>query len=430
MALLVRVRDGSGAPEQTHFFSTAPVRLGRNPLNDLLLDYGFVSQWHGLIKFDRDEVLFVDLGSTNGTLLDGDRVQERIPVSIPNESAILSIGSVQIRVEWADSTEPGVASTPRVKTQFHTSLPLSGGAPLSEAWADAPGAAAVQASSAPLEAPLTAVQQAQGAYRAYRQGWEQLLGELRQKIESAPPAMREMTAFFMASEFPQVTREPEFGRMLTDLGVDRVMAGCFDLEEWLARLTHHSADSSPKKLSPALAMEQVGAILEVFVDSFIELRRGYSQFEKEMGLQINYEPSPLHRAATLEEVIAHLMDVDANRADTLNELRRAFADFAMHQVALIGASVEGARELLESLAPSKITGDEPPSRVGGGNLTVRRHRFASVFVKAWPFASLISWARYVRQYEATTEEDRFTRKLFGRRFIRAYLALIGGQNGK
>ena len=104
-------------------FPTAPVRLGRNPLNDLALDYGFVSQWHGVIKFDRSEIVYVDLGSTNGTNLDGVRIQQRTPVRVPGPRSTLSIGSLELRLEWTDGVDAGMAAKPKIKTQFVTSLP-------------------------------------------------------------------------------------------------------------------------------------------------------------------------------------------------------------------------------------------------------------------------------------------------------------------
>lgn len=434
MGLLVRVRDNTQGSEQASFFSTAPVRLGRNPLNDLTLDYGFVSQWHGVIKFDRNEIIFVDLGSTNGTLLDGQRVHERTPVRVSGPNSALSIGSLQITLRWADAAETGFDQKPRIKTQFATRLPLPAQAtpapqssdvvPSSPAAPDASPSVGSQA----LDAPLTRVQEAQGSYRAYRESWALCMAELRQKIENAPPALREMTAFFMATEFPQVTKEPEFAAMLTELGVDRVAAGCFDIEDWLQRLTLDPAIASGKQASPAIAMEHVGALLEVFIDSFIELKKGYGQFETEMGLQINYDASPLDQATNPKDVIAHLLEPSADRMERLNELRRAFASFALHQVALLGASVEGARELLESLSPRVVAGTAPTATIGSNAITARAQGILSALTRTWPIGPIISWGRYKQAYDATTEGDRFTRQLFGRKFIRAYLALIGGQD--
>ncbi len=236
MALLVRFREGPQAPEETFVFPSAPVRIGRNPLNDLALDYGFVSQWHGVIKFDRSDIAYVDLGSTNGTQLDGLRVQERTPVRVVGPGSKLSIGRLEFRLEWTDGVEGGVAPRPKIKTQFVTSLPASalGGGPGTAAFGSgfgsgvpptppvAPPASSSLAGAYPppvapdtearardateqspaLDAPLVAVHEMKTYYEAYRQSWTRCLSALRHKIESSPPAMREMTAFFMASEFP------------------------------------------------------------------------------------------------------------------------------------------------------------------------------------------------------------------------------------
>jgi predicted component of type VI protein secretion system len=445
MALLVRFRDGPQGPEETRLFPTSPVRIGRNPLNDLVLDYGFVSQWHGVIKFDRSDIAYVDLGSTNGTCLEGARIQQRTPVRVQGPHSKLSIGSLELRLEWTDGIEEGMAPRPRIKTQFVTSVPkaLLGGSPGTADFAKrslgAPAAAPERLAPAPpatdsterspgLDEPLMAVHQMRAHHDAYRQSWARFLGALREKIESSPPALREMTAFFMASEFPQLTREPDFAQMLTEMGVDRTTAGCFDIEEWLQRLTHNPRISASKKTSPAIAMEHIGATMEVFADSFLELRKGYDQFGKEMGLQLTYDESALERAQSLDEVMVHLMEPDADRSERLNDLRRAFAGFALHQIALLGASVEGARELLEVLSPGAISSGSQSAT--SGSIVLRSQALLSYLTRLWPIAPIVSWSRYKQRYETTTEEDRFTRKLFGRKFIRAYLALMGSQDRK
>ncbi|MEM7137474.1 MAG: FHA domain-containing protein [Myxococcota bacterium] len=456
MALLVRFRDGAQGVEETRVFPTAPVRVGRNSLNDLALDYGFVSQWHGVLKFDRSEIIYVDLGSTNGTMLDGVRVQDRTPVRVAGPNSTLSIGALEFRVQWTDGDEGGSVQKPRIKTQFATSLPSiaydgmtgervpappsapsSSSAPAVGPSEVLPSPAADPAATPPpagsqsgaLDAPLEAVKRVRANYDAYRRGWAQCLSALRQTIEESPPALREMTAFFMASELPQLTKEPEFAAMLAELGVDARMAGCFDIEEWLQRLTHDAKISSAKKTSPAVAMEHVGAVMEVFADSFLELRKGYDQFGREMGLQVNYDQSALDRAEALDEVIGHLMDPDADQTQRLNDLRRAFAGFALHQVALLGAAVEGARELLEGFAPGAIHSDLT-NQSSSGSIVPRSQAVLSMLSKVWPIAPIMSWAKYQKRYQSVTEEDRFTRQLFGRKFIRAYLALMGSQDVK
>jgi predicted component of type VI protein secretion system len=145
-----------------------------------------------------------------------------------------------------------------------------------------------------------------------------------------------------------------------------------------------------------------------------------------MGLHA-YDDSTLSRVSNLREVIGYLLDPDAEQAERLNDLKRAFAGFALHQVAILGASVEGARELLDSLSPGSMASPEGALSSSGSAITIGRQRLPAFFMNLWPVAPLVSWNRYKRHYEMTAEGDRFTQKLFGRKFVRAYLALVGSQ---
>ena len=63
---------GSSSTEHAAFaFASSPVRIGRNQLNELVLNEPFVSQWHAVVRFDEHKVRYVDLGSTNGTTMNG-----------------------------------------------------------------------------------------------------------------------------------------------------------------------------------------------------------------------------------------------------------------------------------------------------------------------------------------------------------------------
>ena len=73
LPLVIETTPQNGEPRKVAFVRS-PVRLGRNALNDLQIDEGFVSQWHAVIDFDGQETHFRDLGSTNGTLMDGRRL--------------------------------------------------------------------------------------------------------------------------------------------------------------------------------------------------------------------------------------------------------------------------------------------------------------------------------------------------------------------
>jgi DNA-binding response OmpR family regulator len=52
------------------------VTMGRAPECDLVLDYSYISRVHARIEQTREQYLLVDAGSTNGTFINGRRVQE------------------------------------------------------------------------------------------------------------------------------------------------------------------------------------------------------------------------------------------------------------------------------------------------------------------------------------------------------------------
>jgi eukaryotic-like serine/threonine-protein kinase len=84
--LIVRIEDTERRSAADHAFSRSPVRIGRSAGNDLRLPFGFVSSWHGLIEFDAASASYTDLGSLNGTRLNG------VPLQ-PREQAVLLPGS-------------------------------------------------------------------------------------------------------------------------------------------------------------------------------------------------------------------------------------------------------------------------------------------------------------------------------------------------
>ncbi|HEV3032584.1 MAG TPA: FHA domain-containing protein [Polyangia bacterium] len=85
----MHVKDVVSGATQTLRFSESPVRIGRNQLNDIPIEDPFVSEWHGVIRFDAHGVAFFDMGSTNGALLDGKRIPKNVP-------APLTVGSMLV----------------------------------------------------------------------------------------------------------------------------------------------------------------------------------------------------------------------------------------------------------------------------------------------------------------------------------------------
>ena len=75
---------------------TGPVVIGRSPGADIVIGDDFVSGSHATVTPSGDEAILEDLGSTNGTVLNGQ------PLSIPTSlrpGDVIDIGAVRLKVD-------------------------------------------------------------------------------------------------------------------------------------------------------------------------------------------------------------------------------------------------------------------------------------------------------------------------------------------
>ena len=89
LPLLVRMRHAETGVQRDAGFRRSPVRVGRSALNDLPLDEAFVSQWHAIIRFDDEGTRFLDLGSTNGTVLHGAPLEKNVEVDLDDKTELV-----------------------------------------------------------------------------------------------------------------------------------------------------------------------------------------------------------------------------------------------------------------------------------------------------------------------------------------------------
>jgi predicted component of type VI protein secretion system len=101
--------SGSGA-DRTLTFSESPVRVGRNQLNDIAIDDPFISQWHGLIRFGDEGITYSDLGSTNGSIIEGVRLSTNVANRLTDRSCIL-LGRIELAVSMRSKEQTGPRST-------------------------------------------------------------------------------------------------------------------------------------------------------------------------------------------------------------------------------------------------------------------------------------------------------------------------------
>ncbi len=424
-ALSITVFDAETGTTSEYKFANSPVRIGRNPLNDLSLPFAFVSGWHAVIRFDEASARFFDLGSTNGTLLDGRRVQAGEPVEI-GELLSVTVGKLELRMSQGASTNtrsprpaeappdgvvwsnPG-AVAPTAAWQVVTGDPARPGVtPMPPRSAKPAGTAHV---------PMHEIHDAVAGLRAhvdvYRQGWRGLLAAVHQTLSRMDSGTRQFALSVVQREYPDVAHEPEFQALLAESGVVgvtapvRVPAGpdTSGAVAKLARAVRPGEDPPRSADETARFLQCVEDVLRASAKAFVELQKGQEQFGSEMNVRTIKEFTPLHAAGTAENVLKYLLDWQGGSHRT-QELVGVYADLMIHQVALINGVLEGARGLLARLEPGEIE--------------------RSV-TTPWPTRGAALWKQYAQRHRELLESDRLlTEAIFGPEFARAY-AEVGGE---
>jgi len=532
-ALVIQIERTKERTAETCAFAQSPVRIGRNPLNDVELDDGYVSQWHGVIRFDDDHTSYLDLGSTNPTLIDGNTVGRNKEVPI-TDTTDLRIGSFRLhvfRVEDAPAelfgarrktafARTGVGDASSVATTMYLSEPTklrsqsavhallsglgdpghslggsppSGSPPVMQPLRGATASplstpSAPPAMNTPMRpistnppplparpsarpagpssvsvAPPVAVTGSQGnshgdpraaanaqpgasvrprtasshphaqsdvqpvshagssedalrqAYASYRQSWRVLLATMRSRLQQAPTGQQEALLDALVQEFPEVGHEADFRSLLPDFGISPLRTGVPEMEDWLRRLTDNMFPPANASINLALAMERIGEVLEVFSTAFVELRDAQGRFCDEMSLDRPPSDSILQTTKNPRLALAYLLNPSSEGSSKVEELARSMADFALHQVALVSAVVEGARNVLTELSPETVSKPDPKAPKPG------------LFARMFSNEADGTIQRYRAAFAEMIDEDRFTRRLFGRAFARKYYAIMGGR---
>jgi pSer/pThr/pTyr-binding forkhead associated (FHA) protein len=90
--MLVVVRDpqkGATFPLQG-----AETLIGRGSSNDIVFDDSLVSSRHAKISYDGGRYWIEDLGSTNGTAVNGQNISEKTPL---NDGYLIKIGGILVK---------------------------------------------------------------------------------------------------------------------------------------------------------------------------------------------------------------------------------------------------------------------------------------------------------------------------------------------
>lgn len=451
--LVVVVEDlSSGARTQYAFFKS-PVRIGRSEINDLPLPQPFVSNWHAVVQFDEHGAQYVDLGSTNGSIVSDARLEKNVPVTLGAE-ALVQIGG--LRLEFSRRALAAPPPTPRPATMFamraaslasmatpqagpaaqsaRPSTPAPLGAPSPGFTGATPDESPLPALTAPDLADLAADPAVEVAleeagldldllYASYRGTWEHLRSRIERVAEGLDAKGRTAAARRIADKYPELALEPQFREMAglpapiaasaspPAAGVEAAARAGRGGDGDAALLLRTFAESYlPASVQVGTRAEvesflgRLAEALETFARSYVEMRKGYEEFGKEMGVRTVQGDGPVERARDARQLMAYLLDpAHPGRA---GELRSAFADLMLHQVALLSGVTEGAKALLKPLSPDAIQAEGPQG--------------------IWPMKAQSLWKTYeARFHEVFDEDSALSDALFGKEFAKAYTAIVG-----
>ncbi len=94
---LVVINSGSSSLKEGGNLPLLPLTsLGRAPSNTILLDDSFASNQHAMVILRSGQWWLEDVGSSNGTLLNGYRIEEPVVISTGD---IIGLGQVELKLE-------------------------------------------------------------------------------------------------------------------------------------------------------------------------------------------------------------------------------------------------------------------------------------------------------------------------------------------
>ena len=146
----LQITSGPGAGRT--FPVGGPLRIGRNPSNEIAISELTVSQAHALVELDGEACLLRDLGSTNGTLVNGARITAPTPLK---DGDVITCGAAALKVSGpagAARHDQTLALTPEQAARLAAELKAAP-APPPPAASPAPGPAF------PATQPLTSLRQ-------------------------------------------------------------------------------------------------------------------------------------------------------------------------------------------------------------------------------------------------------------------------------
>lgn len=406
----ISIRDEQSGEVRTRAFPRLPVRIGRNPLNDLQLDEAFISQFHAVLEVDEGGQLALrDLGSRNGTMVGGQRVPPNERLGLGGSEAAFAVLGLTFEARLAAVT--GESGGPRGAGKGPKFLAAT---MMGDAMAVA-AAAGLPASAAKIE------EHGREARAAIDRLGEVLAAELPKMQQQA----RDMVIAKVRTTAPEVFESPKMKALLGsmgifDLGGNRSVVDA--LRAFASSYVH--SDASPVSDDDLRRfLDKLQVVLGVFLKTFIPLRDGHRQFESGLNLGRNTGRTAAFgsvKNATDPTALAHALFDPRDETDSgARQIEETFADLMIHQVALLGGVMRGVTALLKELSPAEI------------EKALATKSFKGDVGASW------GWFRWralyrifaTRHGDYAEEEKKTFSKIFGGEFAEAYGRFLEADRG-
>ena len=402
ISLIIQPPTEAGAPPYRYESAADVVTIGRGHDNDLVIQdrNRVISTRHARVEFRGNQYWVTDLGSTNGSTLNGHPLAAHEPeVFVAGDR--VGLATYTLHLATADEVPEAAA-----KKDFGTRIFVPGEeAPQPAAGPDP--AVVLRRRVRRLAAALGDATRLRGGERA-----ASLDRILREHLEPLPEEEARAVVAALRGEFP----DREYARLAAETAQAPAeeeppppdIGGVRDLPSLLARLLHRT--DLPRDLQwQALAGERLERVVVLLLDGLVALLQGRREFEvaydasatRFHGLGTNR----VKLRATAQEagaVLDYLLDPaecpDADEA--LAALREATEDCLRHQIGLLHGLKRCVREVLSEVEPKRLEKEAGGEEVKLGPLALAR--------KNLPGMKQTAWRNYVEKYQRLAAMDEAT----------------------
>jgi len=398
LGLTAVVLDAQSNQSFERSFERFPVRIGRNQLAELQVDRPYVSQFHVALEVANGRILVKDLGSTNGTLHNGQKIARDHAFDVTAQPEI-KIGPLVVRLRLQEVAQAQVAAPHRQASVLDLGTPAGAGLLEERRQPLAPG----------QEDPF--LRQLVPYIEAYRASWANVYRLLYEHLPRLQPEVRTRYLRRILTEHPGVAQEHDFQRVSQYFGVPAHEHGELTVPMAATAALHELATQLAPGAVPLESPDQMLAFarrlrdtMGVFLRCFVSLRDGYQEFEAEVLRRDRMEQQGNGvGAATNHDALGQILFAEGTSSEqNCHQLNEIFIEVMTHQVALMNGVMEGVKQLLGTLSPQAIEQRYERKGKKGGLFS---NRYEGLWQEYQTETFLIIFGpQFSRAYAATTGE--------------------------